>query len=60
MIQMRRAVRAVFGVTGPCSVCGHEADSVVVYGDGREVFHANGDPAPCPLPNPPQKTEGQS
>lgn len=49
---MPRAV-AIWPLAGPCTVCGHNAHALVVYGSHREVRHVPGGGEPCRLPNPP-------
>lgn len=46
---------AVFALGGPCAVCGHPADSLVIYNDSRQVWHQTGFGPPCTLPNPDAK-----
>ena len=42
---------AVFAAAGPCQ-CGHEADSVLVFADHREIQHTDWRLPRCPAPNP--------
>lgn len=38
---------------GRCTVCWHDADTVVVFRDHREIWHRGG-ALRCMLPNPPK------
>lgn len=38
---------------GRCTVCGHHANTLVMFPNHREVRHQPGGGRPCVLPNPP-------
>lgn len=57
MTAPRQTPIAVWALAGQCTVCGHQADTMVVFSGHREVRHRIGGGRPCVLPNPPQKTE---
>lgn len=59
---VRRSPVAVFPMAGRCTVCGHHADTLVMFPNHREVRHRPGGGRACVLPNPPvvQKAEVSS
>lgn len=55
MTAVRPRPVAVWALAGGCTVCGHEADTMVVFRNHREVRHRPGGGSPCVLPNPSRK-----
>lgn len=60
MTAVRRRPVAVWALAGACTVCGHEADTLVVFPGHREVWHRPGAGGACVLPNPSARKDGAS